>query len=108
MRSAEVLALALLVCSAQVAQAQQEPQHDVTALAKETQNLVSSLVSVPFQFNFGEGYALGFAPVITANWNASDGNQWTVPIGIGISRTTVFNRRPMTFCRAGLLQPRKA
>ena len=50
----------------------------------------------PFvNYNFGQGWALSFAPIITANWNASDGNEWTVPLGIGITRTTVFNRRPM-------------
>ena len=50
----------------------------------------------PFvNFNFGHGWAMSFAPVMTANWDASDGNEWTVPIGIGLTRTTVFNRRPM-------------
>jgi hypothetical protein len=47
-------------------------------------------------FNCGKGGALAFAPLLTANWDAEDGNQWTVPLGFGISRTTVFNRRPMT------------
>jgi hypothetical protein len=32
-------------------------------------------------------------PTATAT---SDGNEWTVPIGLGISRTTVFNRRPIS------------
>ncbi len=51
----------------------------------------------PFiNYNFGVGWALAFAPIITANWNASDGNQWTVPLGLGISRTTIFNRRPIS------------
>lgn len=51
----------------------------------------------PFiNFNFGQGWALAFAPVITANWDADAGEQWTVPLGMGISRTTVFNSRPMT------------
>lgn len=51
----------------------------------------------PFiNYNFGEGWALAFAPIISANWNASDGNQWTVPLGLGISKTTIFNRRPVT------------
>lgn len=51
----------------------------------------------PFiNFNFGKGWALAFAPVISANWDAESGNKWTVPLGIGISRTTVFNRRPMS------------
>jgi hypothetical protein len=50
----------------------------------------------PFvNYNFGRGWALGLGPVITANWNASEGNEWTVPLGLGITRTTVFNRRPM-------------
>ena len=30
-----------------------------------------------------EGWYLNTAPIITANWNASTGNKWTVPIGIG-------------------------
>jgi hypothetical protein len=51
----------------------------------------------PFlNFNFGAGYALGFAPVMTANWDGEPGERWTVPLGIGISRTTVFNGRPIT------------
>ena len=51
----------------------------------------------PFiNYNFGLGWSLAFAPIISANWNASDGNEWTVPIGLGISRTTVVNRRPIS------------
>jgi hypothetical protein len=50
----------------------------------------------PFiNFNFSRGWALAFAPLITANWDASDGNEWTLPLGLGITKTTVFNKRPM-------------
>jgi hypothetical protein len=42
-------------------------------------------------YNFGTGWALASAPLNTANWDAEDGQQWTVPLGIGISKTTVFN-----------------
>ena len=53
-------------------------------------------VAQPFiNYNFGKGWALSFAPLITANWDAPDGQEWTVPIGLGLTRTTVFNRRPM-------------
>jgi hypothetical protein len=56
----------------------------------------TNLLFQPFiNFNFGHGWAVAFAPLITANWDASDGNEWTVPLGLGITRTTVFNRRPM-------------
>jgi len=50
----------------------------------------------PFvNYNFGHGWALSFSPILTANWNASSGNQWTVPLGLGVTKTTVFNHRPM-------------
>jgi hypothetical protein len=51
----------------------------------------------PFvNYNFGSGWALAFAPIMSANWDVLSGEEWTVPLGLGISRTTVFNRRPMT------------
>jgi hypothetical protein len=46
-------------------------------------------------YNFGHGWALTTAPLNFGNWNAESGNQWTVPLGFGFSRTTVFNRRPI-------------
>lgn len=58
---------------------------------------VNQLTFQPFiNYNFGQGWALAFAPLWTANWNAPDGEEWTVPLGIGLSKTTVFNKRPMT------------
>ena len=42
-------------------------------------------------FNFGHGWAIGFSPVITANWDAPAGDRWTVPVGLGLTRTVVFN-----------------
>ncbi len=47
-------------------------------------------------YNFGKGWALTTAPSITANWDASRNQRWTVPVGGGISRTLVFQRQPMT------------
>ena len=51
----------------------------------------------PFvNYNLSRGWALSFSPVMTANWGAASGEEWTtVPLGFGITRTTVFNRRPM-------------
>jgi hypothetical protein len=57
---------------------------------------VKQFLLQPFiNFNFGKGWALAFAPNITANQDAADGERWTVPLGLGITQTTVFNRRPM-------------
>jgi hypothetical protein len=47
-------------------------------------------------YNFGKGWALAIAPLNTANWDASSGQQWTVPLGLGITRTVVFNGQPMS------------
>jgi hypothetical protein len=55
----------------------QEPPPDATALAKQTQNPVGDLVSLPFQFNFNSGgdledqtlFNLNFQPVIPIKLN---------------------------------------
>ena len=58
---------------------------------------VNQLLFQPFiNYNFGVGWALSTAPIVTANWNAPSGQQWTVPLGLGISKTTAFNGRPMS------------
>ena len=54
---------------------------------------VNQLLIQPFvNYNFGRGWAIVFSPIITANWSAPSGQEWTVPLGIGFSRTTAFNR----------------
>jgi hypothetical protein len=122
-----LLAVLLVALCAGPARAQQSaapaaqgpaPGHDTTALAKQTQNPVGDLTTIPLQFNFYSGgdledqtlfnlnvqpvipFGVGqdwkvIAPNITANQDAADGERWTVPLGLGITRTTVFNRRPM-------------
>jgi hypothetical protein len=37
-------------------------------------------------FNMERGWYLKTAPVITANWEADSGNEWTVPFGVGGGR----------------------
>lgn len=57
---------------------------------------INLFVFQPFvNYNFSRGWALSTAPLITANWNGNENGEWTVPIGLGITRTTVFNHRPM-------------
>ena len=33
-----------------------------------------------FNYNFGEGWFVGTAPIVTANWSAG-GEKWTLPVG---------------------------
>jgi hypothetical protein len=41
------------------------------------------------------GRYLSFSPIITANWQASDDNTWTVPLGIGIGQIVRFGKQPV-------------
>jgi hypothetical protein len=47
-------------------------------------------------YNLQKGWFLGMAPIITANWEASRGNVWTVPFGGGIGRITKFGPQPVS------------
>lgn len=51
----------------------------------------------PFiNYNLPDGWALAFAPIMTANWSAPDGEEWTVPLGIGFSKVTAIGTRPVS------------
>jgi hypothetical protein len=46
-------------------------------------------------FNFGQGWAVGSAPILTCNWEAESGNQWTIPWGLQVSKVTKFGSQPV-------------
>lgn len=55
------------------------------------------LTMQPFvNYNFGKGWAISSSPLLTMNMDAPSGQEWTIPLGLGITRTTQFNGRPMT------------
>ena len=57
---------------------------------------VNQLLIQPFfNYNFGRGWAISTGPIITANWSAPSGQEWTVPLGLGIQRVTMFSGRPI-------------
>ena len=45
-------------------------------------------------YNFGGGWAVGTAPIITCNWEAPDGEQCTIPWGAQISKVLNLGSRP--------------
>lgn len=55
--------------------------------------------SMLFQYFINYNYPSGFywtsAPIITANWEASSGNQWTVPFGGGAGKLFKIGKRPV-------------
>ena len=48
-------------------------------------------------YNLGDGWYLTSTPIITADWEQSSGNQWTVPFGGVIGRLMRFGKQPVDF-----------
>jgi hypothetical protein len=47
-------------------------------------------------YNLGRsGWALAFSPIMTYNFDGKEGDRWTVPVGFGIVKTTVFGGGPI-------------
>ncbi len=57
---------------------------------------VSQFLLQPFvNYNLPNGWYLTSSPVITANWNAAGGDQWTVPIGGGAGKLFRVGTQPL-------------
>ncbi|HRZ09242.1 MAG TPA: hypothetical protein P5319_05050 [Gemmatimonadales bacterium] len=61
----------------------------------ETEAINTFFVQPFINYNLKRGWAISTAPAITANWDAPSGQQWTVPIGIGVSKVTRVGRQPL-------------
>jgi hypothetical protein len=48
-------------------------------------------------YNLNDGWYLTSTPTITANWEASSGNEWTVPLGGGIGRLVKHSKLPVDY-----------
>jgi hypothetical protein len=46
-------------------------------------------------YNLKKGWYIAWAPIITANWRAPSGNQWTVPVGGGVGRIMKLGFQPV-------------
>jgi len=63
---------------------------------KSNRSDVNAMTLQPFvNYNFHGGWYLTSSPVITANWEASHGDRWTVPIGGGVGRVFKIGRQPV-------------
>ncbi|MFC1531472.1 neuromedin U [Gemmatimonadota bacterium] len=58
-------------------------------------NLLFSQIFV--NYNLKKGWYLSSAPIITANWEADSGDQWTVPLGGGAGKLQHVGKLPMDF-----------
>jgi hypothetical protein len=48
-------------------------------------------------YNLKKGWYLQTAPIVTANWRASSGNVWTVPVGGGVGRIMKLGFQPINW-----------
>ena len=46
-------------------------------------------------YNLADGWYLSSAPIITANWEADSGNQWTIPFGGGVGKIFKIGKQAM-------------
>ena len=46
-------------------------------------------------YNIENGWYLSSAPIITANWEAESGQQWTIPFGGGVGKLVRFGKMPV-------------
>ena len=59
---------------------------------------VNTMLIQPFvNYNFPDkpGRYLTFAPIITANWEATSNDRWTVPLGLGIGQIMKWGEQPV-------------
>jgi len=58
-------------------------------------NVNQMLLQYFINYNFKHGWYVTSAPIITANWEASRGNVWTVPFGGGVGRIMKIGNQPV-------------
>jgi hypothetical protein len=46
-------------------------------------------------YNLEKGWFLTTSPIVTANWKASSGNEWVVPVGGGVGRIFRLGMQPV-------------
>jgi len=46
-------------------------------------------------YNFGGGWYVSSVPVITANWEADNDDEWTIPLGGGVGRVFHWGKQPV-------------
>jgi len=54
-----------------------------------------SWLNVFYFLNFEDGWQVGGTPIITADWEGDSDDRWTVPIGLGVYKTSLFGKMPV-------------
>jgi hypothetical protein len=71
---------------------------NVWSFAGSGDNDVNLFTWQPFvNYNMADGWYLSSSPIITANWEADSGDEWTIPFGGGIGKIFRLGKQPMNF-----------
>jgi hypothetical protein len=58
---------------------------------------LNSLTMQPFiNYNLPDGWTITTAPIIAANWSAPSDDEWTVPLGAGVTKVTTIGRQALS------------
>ncbi len=72
--------------------------NNIWSIGGEGRNKYNNFTFQPFiNYNFPQspGTYLSFSPLITANWEARGGEQWTVPVGLGAGQIFRIGSQPV-------------
>ena len=50
-----------------------------------------------YAYGLGKGWQIASSPIITYDWNADSDEAWTVPLGLGLAKTTSIGGRHWKF-----------
>ena len=71
----------------------------VGAVVNNVWSVEGAVNSFTFQYfvnyNLDQGWYVTSAPILTANWEAASGQQWTIPFGAGIGRVFRIGKMPV-------------
>ncbi len=66
-----------------------------------TDNLNALFSQVFIVYTFPSAWFVQMMPTITANWNAPEGQQWTIPLGANFGKVVILGKQPVKFIGGG-------
>ena len=67
----------------------------------ENSNLSALFSQVFVVYTFPSAWFVQMMPTITANWNAPEGQQWSIPLGANMGKVVMFGKQPVKFIGGG-------
>jgi hypothetical protein len=69
--------------------------HSSDVAGEDDYNTNLTSIQYIYNFNLGGGYQFTSSPTITYDWEADSDQAWTVPLGVGLAKTTIRGKMPI-------------